>query len=207
MQFTSERKAFDRLKSHCPSDSRKEFELASKELILSYNTTIPENRFIVGGAMEVFVCALLRSSDVSAWLYGEQSHGGDIMLPQDKKLSCKGTFTKGWSAVGLINIRGSGHREWQHATLFIRSGTGIVYGDPTMVDPKEIKHSGDQTALSGKALKELCNDPLNVMPLDIPFKPPSESTAASEVASRTVALEILRNTQSSKLLDLAGKMF
>ena len=207
MQFTSERRAFNRLKSHSLDEARREFEQASKELIVSYNTTIPENRFIVGGAMEVFVFALLRSVGVSAWLYGEQSQGGDIMLPNDKKLSCKGTFTKSWSAVGLINLRGEGHREWQHATLFIRSGVGIVYGDPSMVDPKEIKHGGDQIELSGKALRALCESQPNVFELDIPFKPPTESTGESKVASRSVALEILRSTQSAKLLKSADKMF
>ena len=207
MRFTSERKAFERLKSHSSGKSRKEFERAAAELIVSYNTTIPENRFIVGGAMEVFVCALLRSAGVSAWLYGEQSQGGDIMLPNDLKLSCKGTFTKSWSAVGLINLRGQGHREWKHATLFIRSGVGIVYGDPSMVAPKEIKHSGDQITLSGKALQALCSEPVNVLSLDVPFKPPTESTGDSKVASRSVAIEILRSTKSAKLLKLANKMF
>ncbi len=85
MQYIHERRVFQRLREHSSDTARKEFERASTELILSYNTTIPENRFIVGGAMEVFVCALLRSVGIHAILYGEESHGGDILLPNDNK--------------------------------------------------------------------------------------------------------------------------
>ena len=94
MQYTHERRVFQRLREHSSDTARKEFERASAELILSYNTTIPENRFIVGGAMEVFVCALLRSVGIHAILYGEESHGGDILLPNDKNYLARALLPK-----------------------------------------------------------------------------------------------------------------
>ena len=122
------------------------------------------------------------------------------------RLGCVGCKL-GWPAVGLINLMGSGHREWQHAALFIRSGTEIVYEDPSMVDPEEIRHGRDQIALSGKALRALCEDESNVMPLDIPFKPPTEATGESKVVCRSVALEVLRFTDSRNLLSIVDKLF
>ncbi|MCY4224109.1 MAG: hypothetical protein OXF06_04670 [Bacteroidetes bacterium] len=89
----------------------------------------------------------------------------------------------------------------------MRSGIGIVYGDLSMVDSKEIKNPGDQVTLSGKALRNLCNDPSNVLSLRIPFKPPTESTGESKVASRSVAMEVLRNTDSSELLRVSDQLF
>ena len=76
-----------------------------------------------------------------------------------------------------------------------------------MVDPSEIKNPGDQITLSGKALRKLCNDPSNVLSLNIPFKPPTESTGESKVASRSVAMEVLRNTDSSELLRVSDQLF
>ncbi len=76
-----------------------------------------------------------------------------------------------------------------------------------MVDSKEIKNPGDQVTLSGKALRNLCNDPPNVLSLRIPFKPPNESTGGSKVASGSVAMEVLRNTDSSELLRVSDQLF
>ena len=119
--YATERRVFERLKSDCSDQAKLEYELAFNTLIERYNTTIHENRFTTGGAVEVFTYALLCSVGIDCTLYADQSKSGDILLPNDKKLSLKGTFTGGASDVKLINQLGEGNRSWTTATLFIIS--------------------------------------------------------------------------------------
>ena len=88
--YTQEREIFERLKTNCSADARHEYELAINTLLSRYNTTIYENRFVVGGAVEVFTCALLRSVEIECSLYGDQGRNGDILLPNGRKLSVTG---------------------------------------------------------------------------------------------------------------------
>lgn len=59
MTNSIQRKAFETLRNHAPKDARDEYVKALKELVLRYNTSIRENRFIVGGAVECFTCAFV----------------------------------------------------------------------------------------------------------------------------------------------------
>ncbi len=198
--YHAERRVFSRLKSDCSDDSKQEYELAIATLVERYNTTIYENRFIVGGAVEVFTYALLRSVGIDCTLYGDQAKSGDILLPNDKKLSVKGTFTGGVSDVRLLNKQGAGIRIWDTATLFVVSGIGIVYGSPDMVNPEHIKDISDAVILKRKGLKELSDNSKNVFDLEISEKPPTEMTGFSHKASTAVAKQILFEMKSTKLL-------
>ncbi len=60
------------------------------------NTAIYENRFIAGGAVEVFAFALLRTVGIECTLYGDQAMVGDILLPNDRKLSVKSSSGALW---------------------------------------------------------------------------------------------------------------
>lgn len=60
-EYSKEREAFKLLREKCTEEMKREYECAVKILLEKYNTTIYENRFTVGGALEVFTCALLRS--------------------------------------------------------------------------------------------------------------------------------------------------
>ena len=90
--YRQERRAFDRLKSNCTVEAKQEYEIAIFTLLERFNTTIYENRFVVGGAVEMFTCALLRAVGIDCILYGSQSTAGDLLLPNDKKLSIKASF-------------------------------------------------------------------------------------------------------------------
>ena len=57
-----ERKVFDILKERTSGQVRQEYETAIAMLLERYNTTIHENRFVAGGAVEVFTYALLNQS-------------------------------------------------------------------------------------------------------------------------------------------------
>ncbi len=199
--YARERGTFERLRSDCSPQAKREYERAFNALMERYNTMIYENRFITGGAVKVFTCALLCSVGIDCTLYGDQSKSGDILLPNDRKLSVKGTFTGGPNDVKLMNKLGEGHREWNTATLFVISEVGIVYGAPDMVDPEHVKDVKDGTALKKVAVVNLMRDASNVFEMELARKPPTEMTGFSHKASTAVARRILLQTQSVALLQ------
>ena len=196
--YSQERRAFERLKSDCSPECKLEFEASVRTLVERYNTTIYENRFIVGGAVEIFTYALLRSVGIACTLYSDQSRGGDILLPNEKKLSVKSSFT-GISNVKLLNQMGPGTRHWDTAALFVISGVGIVYGDPHSVDRDALRPTGDGLELRKAAIASLIAESANVFEMSIANKPPTEQTGFSQKASTAVALQILQETRSSSL--------
>lgn len=198
--YAIERRVFERLKSDCSDRAKREYELAFNTLMERYNSTIYENRFITGGAVEVFTCALLRSVGIDCTLYADQSKSGDILLPNDKKLSLKGTFTGGASDVKLMNKLGEGNRSWTTATLFIISEVGIVYGDPNMIDDEHLKPTQDGLSLKRRAVVDLIEDPKNVFPLNLSRKNPTEMTGFSHKASTTIAKQIMFEMGTAQLL-------
>ncbi|MXX95892.1 MAG: hypothetical protein F4039_10725 [Gammaproteobacteria bacterium] len=204
MSFNSERRAFNRLKNDCSGRAKAEFEEALRILIERYNTTLYENRFIVGGAVEVFTYALLRSVGVACQLYGDIEKSGDILLPNHKHLSIKSSFKGGLSNIRLLNKMGEGERFWDTATLFIVANVGIIYGAPDMVSPEDIKDAKDAVELKRSGLKLLANDERNVFDIHIPQKPSTEMTGFSQKASTAVAKQVLSEAKSSSLLSSMG---
>lgn len=199
-RHTAERRVFNRLKTDCSRTAREEYELAIKTLVELYNTTIHENRFIVGGAVEVFTYALLRSVGIDCNLYGDQAQGGDILLPNNRMLSVKSSF-RGVQDIRLLNQMGIGKRMWSTATLFVISGVGIVFGAPDMVAADHVKAMGDATVLRRAGLQALIDndDPDNVLRMAIAEKPPTEKTGFSRKASTAVAQKILSEMESQDL--------
>lgn len=195
--YIQERRAFERIKK-CSEIVKKEYEIAINTLVKRYNTTIHENRFVVGGAVEEFTWALLRSVGVECELCGSQSPDGDIALPNDELLSIKSSFT-GVSDIKLINQMGMGDRAWTTATLFVISGVGIVYGAPDMVDSDHVKPTGDGVSLKRAGLQKLIEDQANVFEAEIASKPPKEMADQSLKASSAVARQILQDTKSKVL--------
>ena len=191
-RYMAERRAFDWLRANCSAEARQEYEQAIGELVGRYNTTIHENRFIVGGAVEVFTCALLRAAGIACDLYADQTKSGDLLLPNDRKLSVKATFTGGLADVKLINQMGPGDRPWDTATLFVFSGVGLVFGTDDMVDDAYVQSTGDGVILKKAALQKIVDDPVNVIPMNIVRKPPTVAAGFSLKASTAVASQILK---------------
>lgn len=200
-RFGPERRVFNRLKSDCSKDAKEDYERAISILVELYNTTIYENRFVVGGAVEVFTYALLRSVGIDCNLYGDQSKSGDILLPNDRKLSVKSTFTGGPTNVTLMNKRGGGTREWDTATMFIVSEVGIVFGAPDMVGPEHIRDVSDSVELHKTGLAVLIEDRTNVIEMEISRKPPTEMTGFSHKASTALARQILYEAKAKSLVS------
>ncbi|MXX35311.1 MAG: hypothetical protein F4Z50_11190 [Gemmatimonadetes bacterium] len=192
---------FDRLRADCSDEVRTQYENAIRVLLERYNTTIYENRFVVGGAVEVFTCAILRSVGIDCTLYSSQEAKGDILLPGGKQVSIKGSFTGKRQGVILMNKRGGGTREWDTATLFVVSNVGIVYGTPQMVGSDDVKDVGDSLVLRYPGLASLIADPANVIPMDIAVKQPTEMTGFSHKASAAVARQVLFETKADALLS------
>lgn len=206
MSYTSERRAFKRLKDDCTPEAKAEYAAAIASLLGQYNTTLYENRFVVGGAVEVFTCALLRSAGLTCSLYASQEKAGDLLLPGGKQVSVKGSF-RGPQAIKLLNQMGGGSRDWTTATLFVISGVGVVYGDPDMVDAKHLQPVADGLTLKRQALLDLMESDKNVLSIDLAKKPPTELTGHSKKASDAVARQILDEMNSSILLrNIAGEL-
>ena len=208
-KYRAERRIFDRLRDDCSIESRQAYELAIKTLIERYNSTIYENRFIVGGAVEVFTFALLRSVGIDCTLYSEQEMGGDILLPRNRKLSIKSSFVGvrrgnrgfvGVQSVRLLNKMGEGVRPWTTATFFVVAGVGIVFGAPDMVNPSHLEPTGDALELKAAGLRSLLNNSDNIMAMDIAQKSPTEMTGFSHKASVTIARGILFEMKLTPLL-------
>ena len=205
MSYHQERRVFDRLRADLAPQVKREYEAAFNTLIERYNTTIKENRFITGGALEVFTYALLRSVGIECNLYGSQATHGDIILPNQKLLSLKGVFTGGANSVILMNKQGGGIREWATATLFVVSEVGIVYGTPEMVDPTDIKDRADAVQLHKRGLLEIMQDERNILPMDLRRKPPTEVAGFAQKASVAVARQILSETKARALSNALEK--
>ena len=200
MVFNTEKKYFKSLQDNIKSGTLREFEIAVKTLLEQYNTTIYENRFIVGGAVEFFILLLLRSVGIPAHAYGEETASGDIILPNNKLLSVKGYFASGKGTIRLVNTMGTATTDWTTATIFVVRNIGLIYGDPTMVIDGDLKRTSDALTLSYKAVERFAGDKNNVIAAAIPTKLPKEMTGFSRKASTAVAQDIISEMKLADLL-------
>jgi hypothetical protein len=192
-RFAAERAAFRKLKRAVEKDPdlRGDIELAIGQLHERFATSIRENRFIVGGVLEVVLVAALRAAGVKAEDVGTSEQRIDIKIP-DGGFSVKGHF-KRTGDIRLINVLGeSSATEWDTATLFVLHGIGIGYADPDLIG--ETKRTSDAVVLRYAALRDfLRQNPEYLIVCDIP--PARRDVAGSELVSRSIAREILKGTK------------
>jgi hypothetical protein len=192
-RFAAERAAFGKLKRAVEKDPdlRGDIELAIGQLHERFATSIRENRFIVGGVLEVVLVAALRAAGVKAEDVGTSEQRIDIKIP-DGGFSVKGHF-KRTGDIRLINVLGeSSATEWDTATLFVLHGIGIGYADPDLIG--ETKRTSDAVVLRYAALRDfLRQNPKYLIVCDIP--PARRDAAGSELVSRSIAREILKGTK------------
>lgn len=206
MSFDAQRKAFDTLRERAPQEACKEYVRALEALIYRYNTSVRENRFIVGGAVEVFTCGLLRAAGVMCTPCGNDSVGGDLTLDEqdagqgDLLISLKSSFVGGPVTIGIVNKLGPNYRPWTVPTFFVLADVGIVYGDPSMVEKSELKDKPDQLALPKPVLERFIEDPDNVFGLPIVRKPKVNPSGAW-LASEAVAYDIIRRSSLNVLRE------
>ena len=198
--FDIERNCFKHLQENLSNEAKAEYETGIKHLIERYNTAIYENRFTVGGVVEVFTLALMRSTGIEIEGCGSEAQGGDLILPSGRMFSLKSSFTKGGSVI-LVNTRGDSGTDWETATLFVLSNVGIVYGDPAMAQEDDLNRVADNLQIKRTALNHFAQDPSKLIPMEIPLKPPTEMADSSMKASDAVARQLMRELNMHTLRD------
>ncbi len=188
--FNIERNCFKHLKENLSSKAKTEYETGVKHLVERYNTAIYENRFTVGGVVEVFTLALMRSTGIEIEGCGSEAQGGDLILPNGRMFSLKSSFTRGGSVI-LVNTRGDSGTDWETATLFVLSNVGIVYGDPAMAQADDLHRAADNLQIKRTALNRFAQDASNLISMEIPLKPPTEMADSSMKASDAVARQLM----------------
>ena len=197
--FDIERNCFKHLQENLSNDAKAEYETGIKHLIERYNTAIYENRFTVGGVVEVFTLALMRSTGIEIEGCGSEAQGGDLILPSGRMFSLKSSFTRGGSVI-LVNTRGDSGTDWETATLFVLSNVGIVYGDPDMAQEDDLNRTADNLQIKRTALNRFAQDPSKLIPMEIPLKPPTEMADSSMKASDAVARQLMNELNMHTLL-------
>ncbi len=205
MDFQEERDCFNHLKETIDNKAKIEYELGINNLINRYNTAIYENRFTVGGVVEVFTLALLRSTGIKIDDCGSEAHGGDLILPTGKMFSVKSSFTTSGGVI-LINTRGDSGTKWSTATLFILSNIGIVYGDPSMVTDEDLKRNRDNLEIRRATLRRFADDLSNVIPMNIDIKPSVDLVALSSKASHLIARELMKELKLDILRNRVSEL-
>ena len=97
----------------------------------NYDSSNNENKFIVGGAVEIFFCCLLNAINIDCIHSGVSEVDYDLLI-NNYKFSIKFNGNKPY-AVRLINYRGKQEtvRFFRDPTIFITGGIGIGYVDPS----------------------------------------------------------------------------
>ena len=182
----------DDLKSNKYLENIREFQIALQKLVSEYDTANWENRFVVGGALEVLFCILLNSIGYKCKWLKETRYDIEI---NGVKFSMKSNFT-GTGDIRLINILGDEIVDWEEPTLFFISGVGICYADPKM--NLETRHTHDAHVINVNQIKELISrDNSWLIPIEIPKKP--KNSVKIKTASYDVAKSILEEINSKYL--------
>ena len=200
MNFDTEKNCFRQFKDNLRSEAKAEYELGIKRPITKYNTTIRENRFIVGGIVEIFTLALMRSTGIKIDPYGREAVRGDLILPSGQMFSVKTSFT-GKGSIKLINKMGDSIPSWETATPFVVSNIGIIYGDPSMVTEADLNPGGDSLDLKRSAFTRFAQDSSNLIEMDIPLKPPLEKDNSRDIESIIIAIKLMRELEMVNLLS------
>lgn len=194
--FSAERAAFHQFKQAVENDGvlKSDIETALKALLGRFATTIYENRFVVGGALEVIMVAALRAAGIDAIDVGTQEERLDIRI-SDGGFSVKGHFS-GSGNIRLINVLGESERaNWNEATLFVLHGIGIGYADPELLNSiGAIQRTGDAIVIRYNALRAFFRThPEWLVECEVPQS--LHEKDASELVSRAIARQILAQTQ------------
>ena len=118
------RDSFDKIRS--------DFEKAVARLHAQFDTRIMENRFVVGGVLEIILGAAFRACGVQVLHRGATATSWDLIFENEKGgYSVKSVFRS--TTTRLINVQGRqpSVKDWNIATLFLIP-EGIVYADPEL---------------------------------------------------------------------------
>jgi hypothetical protein len=204
MPFTRERDAFRQVAGTFKARPAVEeaYLDAVADVVERYNTSIYENRFTVGGAVELITLLLMRECGISAQPAGQESRGIDVHLGGAAGLSIKSQFAPSPGAFNLVNTRGGSAARWEVGTLFIIANKGVGYADSELL-PNATRIASDALVLDWSPLRDFWEQhPQYLYSADIPVKPATILSGQSLVASQAVALEVLNRLDSPLLKHL-----
>jgi hypothetical protein len=207
--FNRERDGFRTL-SNGFDQIRSEFQDAVLRLFTRFDTRIRENRFVVGGALEIIVGAAFRACGVNVLHRGATEMSLDLIFEDQKGgYSIKSMLRA--DTTRLINVLGHqpSVQDWQAATLFLIP-SGIVYADPALPWWQEnasraIRARSDALEISRKHIEKFAGSHPNwtiSCSLSVPPGVGGVQTASLQLAS--VILLELKGTLFSHLPPLLG---
>ena len=193
MTFNNEREIFSDFKSGLQDNLvvLEEFLAACRAVNLRFDTSIYENRFIVGGVVEQLLGASMRAVGCDIDNVAKTSRGVDLASSTlDAGFSVKAQFKKG-AEIRLVNTMGRSGASavWAHATIFVIVGIGIGYADPGLILNGLVPRN-DVLTLKSSSLAELwAAHSQYLIQCDVPAKP--KKSNQSRVASDVVAQDIM----------------
>ncbi len=177
----------------------KEFEKALETLLQEYDTADWENRFVVGGVLEILFCALLNSMGFNAKLVKGKRY--DLII-DEISFSLKSNFI-GSGDIRLINILGNKKAYWKEPTIFFISNIGICYGDYKL--GLKTKSTKDALTINIKEIKNLIKkDEKWHIPFSV-IRKPKKPKNQRKTASYDVAKSILESIESKYLINFIPK--
>src|SRR5438477_10978315 len=115
-----------------------ELEEALRDLVHTYDPAIWENRFVIGGTVELLIAAAMRAVDLDVDNVGAKSTEADFDVYASRlrqRISVKSTFRRKENSVRLVNTMGPNEaKAWLKPTIFLVPDLGMVYGDPGFGD-------------------------------------------------------------------------
>ena len=177
-------------------------------LINEYNTSIRENRFVVGGVTEIILAAAMRCVGINdAQARGLDLNGEDIVVG-GCRISVKASFTGKRDAIRLMNALGDANqRVWQVPTIFVLANRGIGYADPYLLS-NAARSSSDALLLPRRLLDTFHDEqPRWLLRCAVPTKPknpPNRRTASEDVTP--VILNRQNDTGAAMFPNLSGAL-
>lgn len=182
-------------------DVKKEFEDMLEHVIGSYNTTIYENRFLVGGMVEYIVLAAFNAFDdvFTAKHTGKTNARSDIEVEYTEngehlvaQYSIKGAFTERIGDIILINFQGDGsNASWDDGTIFVLAQNSVMYADSSIL-PDVVRNRSDSLVIpAGKILEHSTIQNEYTIDVAVPVKPGTDKASESRVASEDLAKELI----------------
>jgi len=202
--YKAAQKTFADIKTAYPEhpSASQELEKALATLVGTYDTAIHENRFVVGGATEMLLCAWLRALGFQC--KPRSALRTDLVI-EDIAFSVKANYAHS-SSVRLINVLGESEgATWEEPTFVLIGGEGLFYIDPSLPSLQEaLRRRPDVLEIRTNAILELANTDW-YLPLQVPRKPKKTETV-SRVASQDVAWAVLETIHSQTLREHFPKL-
>lgn len=169
-----------------------EFLGAVASLLGDYDSSIRENRFIVGGATERILATAMRAAGIASVRSRGLAEDKEDLVVDGVGISVKSSFTGRRDQIRLINTLGDSQTRWSAPTIFIIAERGIGYADPDLL-PNAARTARDAVILPRPPLDAFHDANLDYfLPCAVPRKPMDPTQ--TKVASESVANEIMGRT-------------